>query len=129
MFKFSIFIVIFFTLPTFAQDTTSATQLADGVVKKVGQDKLQAWDATANNWVTLEQFWLNFAKREGGLTWGRSATYPEYDKVNEFDTFMVETAKGPCLMQFFHSRWRRANDVQRWDEAFNEYKGCPYVFD
>lgn len=129
MFKFTALLFFFVSLSVSGQDTTSATSLADGAVKKVGQDKLQAWDDTAKKWVTLEQFWLNFAKREGGLTWERSTTYPEYDKVKEFDTFMVETSKGPCLMQFFHSRWRRANDVQRWDDTFNEYKGCPYVFD
>ena len=42
---------------------------------------------------------------------------------------MVELAQGPCLMEFFHSRWRRANDVRRWDESHNEFGGCPYVFD
>jgi hypothetical protein len=32
-------------------------------------------------------------------------------------------------MQFFHQRWRRANDVQRWNDRFNDYAGCAHVFD
>lgn len=123
MFK-ALIVVALFSTGAFAQDKSKEQNLADGAVKSS-----KAWDASHKQWVSLEQFWLNFAEREGGLTWGRSDTYPEYDKVNEFDTFMVETSQGPCLMQFFHSRWRRANDVQRWDDAFNEYQGCPYVFD
>lgn len=31
-------------------------------------------------------------------------------------------------MEFFHNRWRRANDVRRWDPLFNEHGGCPDVF-
>ena len=88
-----------------------------------------AWDGQQQQWVSVEQFWVNYAGRKGGLTWGRSAEYPEYEKVNEFDTFMVELSQGPCLMEFFHSRWRRANDVQRWDPKHNEQAGCPHVFD
>ena len=42
---------------------------------------------------------------------------------------MVEVKSGLCLMEFFHTRWRRANDVRRWDDRFNEYAGCAKVFD
>ena len=91
-------------------------------------DTLQAWDSTAGGWVTPEQFWLNYAEGRGGLTWGRGSEYPRYEDVKEGDLFMVELASGPCLMEFFHSRWRRANDVRRWDPKFNEYGGCPDVF-
>ena len=77
----------------------------------------------------VETFWLDYANSRGGLTWGKSSEYPEYEKVKEGDTFIVEVAQGPCLMEFFHERWRRANDVRRWDESMNEYGGCPYVFD
>lgn len=77
----------------------------------------------------IEAFWLEYAQANGGITWGRSAQYPEYDKVQEGDTFMVELSQGPCLMEFFHQRWRRANDVRRWHPSINEYGGCPYVFD
>ncbi|MDX1406343.1 MAG: hypothetical protein R3192_17540, partial [Woeseiaceae bacterium] len=65
----------------------------------------------------------------GGLTWGRRTDYPPYDQVDELDTMIIELESGPCLMEFFHTRWRRANDVRRWDAAFNEYGGCPNVFD
>lgn len=77
----------------------------------------------------IEAFWLDYANSKGGLTYGVTSEYPEYDKVNEGDTMIVELAQGPCLMEFFHSRWRRANDVRRWGEVHNEYGGCPYVFD
>lgn len=90
---------------------------------------LQAWDAEKQAWVMPVAFWYNYADRNGGLTWGRGADYPPYDEVNEHDTFMVETKAGPCLMEFFHSRWRRANDVRRWDLKFTDYAGCPHVFD
>ena len=89
----------------------------------------RAWSAAANAWVSLEQFWLDYAASRGGLTWGRGAAYPPYREVNEHDTFLVELDSGPCLMEFFHSRWRRANDVRRWDPAFNDFGGCPRVFD
>ena len=77
----------------------------------------------------VEAFLMDYANANGGLTWGRSASYPEYEKVKEGDTLLIELAQGPCLMEFFHSRWRRANDVRRWNPSVNEYGGCPYVFD
>jgi hypothetical protein len=78
--------------------------------------------------MNVEMFWLNYAESKGGLTWAESTAYPEYEKVNEGDTFLIRLDKGPCLMEFFHSRWRRANDVKRWDDSINRYGGCPYVF-
>ena len=116
------------TMLSAQQGYTGATKFTDGKVNDY-QGQPTAWDAEKNQWVDLEQFWLNYAERKGGLTWGRGADYPPYEQVKEFDTFMVEVKQGPCLMEFFHSRWRRANDVRRWDEAFNQYGGCPYVFD
>ncbi len=89
----------------------------------------QAWDSTNKKFVSLEEFWRTHAKRNGGLTWGQSATYPPYNDVKEYDLFMVEVGDEICLMEFYHSRWRRANDVRRWDEAFNEYSACAKVFD
>ena len=77
----------------------------------------------------IEAFWIEYANANGGITWGRSSEYPEYEKVKEGDTFMVEVAQGPCLMEFFHNRWRRANDVRRWHQSINDFGGCPYVFD
>ncbi len=79
--------------------------------------------------IDVEKFWLMYTSSKGGLTWGRSADYPEYVKIKEGDTFMVEVEQGPCLMEIFHNRWRRANDVRRWDDSINAYGGCPYVFD
>ncbi len=79
--------------------------------------------------MNIEAFWLQYADSKGGLTWGKSSSYPDYDKVKEGDTLLIELEQGPCLMEFFHSRWRRANDVWRWDDSINAYGGCPHVFE
>jgi len=97
------------------------------VVSKNGVDL--AWDKQQNKFVSLEQFWRAYAEQNGGLTWGQSKTYPPYNDVKEYDLFMVELESGLCLMEFYHERWRRANDVRRWDDKFNEYGGCAKVFD
>lgn len=109
--------------PTFAQDRPNGLVQTDAAGTKT------AWDAQAGEWIDLESFWLRYAERSGGLTWGKTDTYPPYNDVNEYDLLLVDTSEGVCLMEFFHRRWRRANDVRRWDNAFNEYGGCPYVFD
>ena len=77
----------------------------------------------------IEAFWLHYADSKGGLTWGMSSSYPAYEEVEEGDTLLIQLEQGPCLMEFFHRRWRRANDVRRWDASVNSYGGCPYVFD
>jgi hypothetical protein len=77
----------------------------------------------------IGEFWQTYIDSKKGLTWEQSTQYPEYDRVREGDLFMVELEQGICLMEFFHGRWRRANDVWRWDESFNEYSACPYVFE
>lgn len=86
------------------------------------------WSAKGNQWITPDEFWLEFAADKGGLTWGVRNDYPEYDQVNEHDTMIIQLDTGNCMMEFFHNRWRRANDVRRWDPLFNEYSGCPDVF-
>ncbi|MEM0955307.1 MAG: hypothetical protein AAGI24_14300 [Pseudomonadota bacterium] len=97
---------------------------------QIRQDKeTLAWDENVGGWVSPETFWMNYANSRGGLTWGRGRDYPAYEKVSEGDLFLVEVDGGPCLMEFFHGRWRRANDVRRWDPRFNDYGGCPNVFD
>lgn len=91
--------------------------------------KQVAWSVKDNKWLDLESFWRSYAKDNGGLTWGQSDTYPPYNDVKEYDLFMVEVKSGLCLMEFYHTRWRRANDVRRWDDKFNEYAGCAKVFE
>ncbi len=86
-----------------------------------------AWDAHEDEWVSLEQFWLNHAQRAGGLRWGYAEKYPVYAEVEENDLIIITTPGGICLMEFFHQRWRRANDVRRWDSKFNQYAGCADV--
>ncbi|MBM7070825.1 hypothetical protein JQC92_02060 [Shewanella sp. 202IG2-18] len=100
----------------------------NGEVKGSG-NKMQMWEQSSNGWVGVETFWNNFAKENGGLTWGDTKVWPEYDKLKERDLMLIEVKQGKCLMEFFHGRWRRAQDVQRWDDRVNEYGGCPYVFD
>ena len=100
----------------------------DGEVRQ-SSEALQAWDSESGHWVSLESFWESFAGRGPGKRWPDGAVYPPYQQVSEHDTFLVRSEKGVCLMYFFHTRWRRANDVWRWSDEFNNYGGCPYVFD
>lgn len=100
----------------------------DGEIRSAN-DSFVAWDAVNEEWLTPDQFWQSFAERGRGKTWPSSTEFPPYDDVDEHDTFLYQHETGPCLMYFFHTRWRRANDVWRWDPAFNEYKGCAKVFD
>ncbi len=112
--------------------TTAAADLPadprDGQLATSDAGELVAWDGGQSRWVDPVTFWESYAGRRGGVTWGRGSEYPPYERVSELDTFLVELEEGPCLMEFFHRRWRRANDVRRWDESFNDYGGCPYVF-
>lgn len=113
---------------------TSATAATPTVGTHNGQFVIQsgqamAWDASSQQWLTIESFWQHWADMHGGLTWKASETYPDYDQVKEQDTFLVELKGGTCMMEFWHGRWRRANDVRRWDDAFNDYSACPRVFD
>lgn len=101
----------------------------DGAVRATSDGSFEAWDGGRLEWLSPESFWLRYAERRGGLTWGRRTEYPPYADVSELDTLIIELDSGPCLMEFFHTRWRRANDVRRWDDRFNEFGGCPYVFD
>ena len=101
---------------------------SDGQLHRMGAQTM-AWDARANAWVTPEAFWVRYAEQSRGKYWGRTATYPPYGDVNEHDTLLIEVEEGACLMYFFHRRWRRAQDVRRWDPAFNQIAGCPHVFD
>lgn len=101
----------------------------DGQVHKLSDSEFLAWDAGSDRWLQPEAFWSSYQQRARGKLWPSASKYPPYAAVSEHDTFLVQTDEGPCLMYFFHRRWRRANDVWRWDAAFNEYAGCPYVFD
>ena len=121
-------VIIIFAL-TISNAIGQSEELTDGEVRTVANGGFEAWDLQNTEWVDLETFWIRYTDRRGGLTWGRRSDYPPYEQVNELDTMIVETKSGPCLMEFFHTRWRRANDVRRWDAAFNEYAGCPDVFD
>ncbi|WP_206064560.1 hypothetical protein [Neptunomonas sp. XY-337] len=103
------------SMQAYAQGQHGATDKAEPLVWQSGGD--------------VEMFWEAYTASKGGITWGRSDQYPEYSHVKEGDTFLVEVKQGVCLMEFFHSRWRRANDVRRWSEDMNRYGGCPYVFD
>lgn len=115
--------VLVFSNMIFAQ----ATPRAGKVMQFAGEQK--AWHQPSGKWLGLRDFWLAYAQQKGGLTWGVRSDYPPYDDVREFDTMLIQTPEGECLMEFFHERWRRANDVRRWDDAFNIYSGCATVFE
>jgi len=100
-----------------------------GTIRQSPGGESQVWDSGINDWTGVELFWIRYAEGNGGLTWGKTRTYPEYRDVREHHIILIELDQGVCLMEFYHTRWRRANDVRRWDAAFNEYGGCPYVFD
>ena len=101
----------------------------DGQVTAQADGGFVAWDARQAAWLDPEAFWQSYASAQGDRNWPSGAEYPPYEEVQEHDTFLVKTDHGPCLMYFFHTRWRRANDVRRWGDEFNDYGGCPYVFD
>ena len=129
MFRSTITLTLAITLLLAIQQPRADSHTAEDGEVRSQNDRQQAWDGSGNEWVSLDEFWRRYADRRGGLTWGSSREYPQYDKVKEHDTFLVELDSGTCLMEFFHTRWRRANDVRRWDDAFNDYSGCPHVFD
>ena len=114
-------LLCFLSISAFAMDYSHGE-----VVVKDGKEL--AWDDKDKKFVNLEEFFRNYAKRNGGLTWGEGKEYPEYNKVKEYDLFMVQVDSGICLMEFYHERWRRANDVRRWDDKFNSFSGCADVF-
>jgi hypothetical protein len=106
----------------------AAAQPADGTARSA-DPRFEVFDAVRGEWLAPEAFWSAFAARSGGRDWGRGADYPPYAEVGEFDTFLVEIDGETCLMQFFHARWRLANDVQRWNQRLNDYGACPRVFE
>ena len=95
----------------------------------VDQQGPMAWNSATGAWLPLEEFWLEFADENEGEFWGRTGDYPPYGDVSERDALLIELEQGSCLMYFWHSRWRRAQDVWRWDEQQNTLLGCPHVFD
>ena len=122
-------VIVVLAVVVFAVAYGQSEEFEDGEVRRIAVGDLEAWDSPSMEWVDLETFWIRYADRRGGLSWGRRTEYPPYEQVSELDTMIIELESGPCLMEFFHTRWRRANDVRRWDPAFNEYGGCPHVFD
>ena len=107
----------------------SANGKTHGDIRKDIDQTLQIWNQQSHNWQDIELFWTHYAQNSNGFYWGKRQTYPVYSDVNEHDTLMIELSQGVCLMEFFHKRWRRANDVKRWNVELNEFGGCPYVFD
>lgn len=125
----SLSLLILFTSLILVSVSLRAQSVDHGSVKQQASGESVIWNAETESWTSFEQFWQQFTAVNDAKHWGKSTQYPEYSKVQEFDTFLVELPQGICLMQFFHSRWRRANDVQRWADEFNGFAGCPYVFD
>ncbi|MDJ0653010.1 MAG: hypothetical protein QNJ40_02570 [Xanthomonadales bacterium] len=106
-----------------------AQEVRDGKLQQQADGSWRAWHADSGAWVTPVEFWERYAESRGGLTWGKRSDYPPYAQVKELDKMIIQLDSGPCLMEFFHRRWRRAQDVRRWDPQFNQLLGCPNVFD
>lgn len=85
------------------------------------------WDEAAQVWLQPDLFWTQHIERSKATYWGRASAYPPYETVHEHDLIWIETAAGDCLMEFYHRRWRRANDVWRWDKRYSQYRGCATV--
>ena len=126
--KHFLVLLLFVVVTAFAEEVLPPGS-RDGQVQVLDDGEFIAWDAVQEQWLDAEAFWASFAARERGRIWPSAAEFPPYAEVNEHDTFLYQLDSGPCLMYFFHTRWRRANDVWRWGKEFNEYGGCPYVFD
>ena len=121
-------LVIFPSVFSMAQLSLADAVPANGKLR-CGEGHCAVWSGKTGDWLSPEAFWLQYAAANDGSFWGKSQEYPPYEKVGEHDTLLVDSGRGLCLMEFFHSRWRRANDVRRWDPGFSEVGGCPYVFD
>ena len=128
MFSPLIAATLLFNMSAQAATKVDTSDLQDGQIITYTEKTNSVWDAKANTSLSIEAFWQAYALRSRGKYWGKSSEYPPYDDVNEHDTLLIEVASGVCLMEFFHSRWRRANAVIRWDERYDEYSGCPNVF-
>lgn len=107
---------------------TAQQSVENGQMRSLDDGSAQAWHQPSQSWVSPQEFWRRYAEGRGGLTFGPSRDYPPYAEVKETDTFLVELDGGTCLMMFWHTRWRRANDVRRWDDGFNQVGSCPDVF-
>ncbi len=130
------FLLFIFSISSYAEvangdpaPSSSLETLRDGQIRQNENKHLEAWDNVANQWLSIELFWDQYGERRGGLTWGSRTEYPPYSKVKELDTMLINLPAGACMMEFFHGRWRRANDVRRWSKEFDDYGGCPNVFD
>ena len=112
--------IVFASLHSWSAEHGEVQQTENGV---------KSWHEGQQQWLSIEAFWQDYANNKTSKSWPTAAEYPDYDSVNEGDTFLVQLKGSACLMEFFHSRWRRANDVRRWDDGFNAYGACPIVFD
>jgi hypothetical protein len=119
-----IVLCVFFSVPL-----SSADEMPVNGKLRCGDLQCEVWESESGGWLSPEAFWLHYAAANEGAFWGKTPDYPPYEKVAEHDTLLLDTGRGLCLMEFFHSRWRRANDVRRWDPGFTELGGCPYVFE
>ena len=114
---------------TIAKTNVTVEEARNGELRNSTNGNLEAWSVKSQSWIDPEAFWLEYAAERGGLTWGERDTYPAYKDVKELDTMIIKLESGICMMEFWHRRWRRANDVRRWDEKFTDYSACPFVFD
>ena len=93
--------------------------------------KTQVWHGATEQWACPEDFFERELVRLKGPTYGTrtSDNYPEYNKVQEWETLIDQLPDGRvCPMVFFHNRWRRLPDVLALDDNLRNYGGCRDVF-
>ncbi|SET11817.1 hypothetical protein [Thalassotalea agarivorans] len=100
-----------------------------GDIRNGHKPTMEIYYGPSQQWMQVEDFWRTFAQDNYGGYKYTGPLYPPYEQAQEFDLLLLEIPYGACLMQFYHERWRRANDVWRWNEKLNEYGGCAHVFD
>lgn len=42
------------------------------------QEPAIAWSEDIQEWVSIEQFWMNYAQKRSGITWGKANLYSYY---------------------------------------------------
>ncbi len=124
--RFAIHVIVASLSLAFIDPALAST--AHGSVRDAG-GSFEAYDSHTNRWLAPDDFWRTQVERGRARHWGEGERYPPYADVAEHDTFLVVHDGKTCLMEFFHRRWRRANDVWRWDDRFNSYGACAVVFD
>ena len=106
-------VLMWLSLVTGASFLANADEVRHG--EFVIQSEPKVWHQQQSKWLTPEQFWLDYAESQNGLTWGEWTDYPEYSQVKEHDLLLIKLSSGKCLMEFFHGYFRANLQALRFD--------------